>query len=160
MTWPGTLPTWLAGKRASADALQDFADALNTIGEPWTAWTPVWTASTTNPTIGNGSLTGRKLEAGKLTFATISIVFGSTTTVGVGTYAFTTPSTMFNFRALTGNAELLDASASVVIPRILLPLTTTAFAVSEFTPTRVAATSPITWATGDRIDIGLCYEAV
>lgn len=159
MSWPGTLADWLAGKRGSADRFQDITDALNTIGEPWVAYTPVWGASTP-PTIGNGSITGRKMEAGKFTFFTIAIVIGTTTSAGAGSYTFTTPSTMLNFRSLHGQAEIFDASASTVIPRMVLGVNTTQFALADFTPTRVSNGTPVSYASTDRIDIGGWYEAV
>jgi hypothetical protein len=60
----------------------------------WTSYTPTWTASTTNPTIGNGTLQGyyKALDASTY-LVEISLVLGSTTSIGSGTYSFALPAT-------------------------------------------------------------------
>jgi hypothetical protein len=50
----------------------------------------VWTATTTNPTIGNGTLTGRYIQLGKLVIYRIYLVGGTTTTLGTGPAYFIT----------------------------------------------------------------------
>ncbi|QFQ97807.1 hypothetical protein F9278_18030 [Streptomyces phaeolivaceus] len=57
----------------------------------WNTYTPVWTAETTNPAIGNGSLTGRYAIVGKTCHFTLLAQFGSTTTYGSGAYYFAYP---------------------------------------------------------------------
>lgn len=59
--------------------------------DAWTSYTPTWTALSTNPTLGNGTLTGKYIQLGKIVMFRISIVFGSTTTVGNGTWSLTLP---------------------------------------------------------------------
>ena len=132
------------------------------IGDPWTSYgTPstLWTAVTTNPTIGNGTCTARFMQAGKLVHGSLSIVMGSTTTFGSGQYIFLLPSAAHDFRCLDGTAALFDASAVTVIPRLPLGLNSTSFAVADMVPNRVSNSSPVAWATGDRIDIGFSYES-
>ena len=58
---------------------------------PWTTYTPIWTASTTNPTLGNGTLTGRYVVMGPTVVGEIRLNFGSTTNRGTGTYRFSLP---------------------------------------------------------------------
>lgn len=50
-----------------------------------------WTGATTNPSIGNGTLTGRYCIQGKKVFVEIRIASGSTTTYGSGTWSFSLP---------------------------------------------------------------------
>jgi hypothetical protein len=155
---------WTALEKITAAKLNEISSALNAIGDPWTSYgTPstLWTSSGTQPAIGNGTCTGRFAQAGKDVDGNISIIMGSTTTFGTGTYTFLLPVSAFNFRALSGKADLLDTSASAVFARTISGTNTTAFVVVDFTGTagRISATSPITWATGDRIDIGFSYEA-
>ncbi|MBZ3908784.1 MULTISPECIES: hypothetical protein [Streptomyces] len=57
----------------------------------WTAYTPVWTAETTNPAIGNGSLTGKYAIVGRTCHFTLLMQFGSTTTYGSGNYHLSYP---------------------------------------------------------------------
>lgn len=59
----------------------------------WTAYTPTWTASSSPPSIGNGSLTARFLKVGRLCHLELLVSFGSTTNGGVGFYTFSLPFT-------------------------------------------------------------------
>lgn len=59
----------------------------------WVAYTPTWTAATTAPSIGNGSLTGRYMQAGKTVDFAITLSMGSTTSFGSGAWAFSLPVT-------------------------------------------------------------------
>lgn len=54
----------------------------------WTSYTPVLTAATTNPTIGNGSIIGRYYTVGRTVFFAMEFVFGSTSTAGSGAWSF------------------------------------------------------------------------
>ena len=81
----------------------------------WTTYTPTWTASTTNPTIGNGTLEGRYIELGSAVFGEIRIVAGSTTNRGSGTYAISLPfsSVGYNHQPI-GQVTIRDTSASII----------------------------------------------
>lgn len=57
----------------------------------WTSYTPTWTAVTTNPTIGNGTLEGAFCRIGKLVIFRVTLLFGSTTTAGSGIYEWALP---------------------------------------------------------------------
>ncbi|MET7849477.1 hypothetical protein ABZT48_14785 [Streptomyces avermitilis] len=59
----------------------------------WNSYTPTWTAATTNPAIGDGTLTGKYAVVGKVCHFTTFMVFGSTTTFGNGVYSFGLPVT-------------------------------------------------------------------
>lgn len=60
----------------------NYFRALN-IGA-YTSYTPAWTAATTNPSIGNGSITGGYQLTGKQVDFWANVVAGSTTTYGTG----------------------------------------------------------------------------
>lgn len=64
----------------------------------WVTWTPTLTASTTNPTLGNSTLTGTYSKMGRLVVGTITLVTGTTFVRGSGTYRLTLP-----FAVPTGN---------------------------------------------------------
>lgn len=57
----------------------------------WQSYTPVWTASTTNPNVGNGTLIGRYQKVGRDVHFHINLTCGSTTTFGSGNYNWTMP---------------------------------------------------------------------
>lgn len=57
----------------------------------FTSYTPTWTASTTNPVIGNGTIVGWYLQIGKVCFCYGMLTAGSTTTYGSGNYSVSLP---------------------------------------------------------------------
>ena len=57
----------------------------------WQDFTPIWTALTTNPTIGDGTLKGRYIQIGKTVHFKIWVRFGSTTSGGSGGYYWDLP---------------------------------------------------------------------
>ncbi|MEV7285465.1 hypothetical protein AB0O01_13000 [Streptomyces sp. NPDC093252] len=59
----------------------------------WSTYSPAWTATTTNPSIGDGTLTGRYTVVGKVCHFTTLVTFGSTTTFGSGSYVLGLPVT-------------------------------------------------------------------
>lgn len=60
--------------------------------QPWTTYTPLWTATTTNPVLGNGTLTGRYMNVGATIFGEIRLVAGTTGfSRGDGTYRLSLP---------------------------------------------------------------------
>lgn len=86
--------TWVVGEVVTA-AMQnaEIRDQFNDLIAGGTAFTPSWTATTTNPVIGNGTLVGRSKLIGKMCTATLEGVMGTTTTFGAGTWMFSLPYT-------------------------------------------------------------------
>lgn len=158
MAWT-TPRTWVAGEAPTAATLnthiRDNLDAIAT----WASYTPSWTASTTNPTLGNGTLTGRYINAGKTYVVEILLTFGSTTTVGSGVYQWTLPATpATGIRLGMGNAVLFDTSAAAVRPRHAL-WNTANLVLTDESGANVTNAVPWTWATGDTIGIHAVYRA-
>ena len=61
-------------------------------GGAWIAYTPIWTASTTNPTLGNGSISARYQYLGpKTVVLQFRLAPGNTTGLGSGNYSFSLP---------------------------------------------------------------------
>ncbi|MER7807929.1 hypothetical protein [Streptomyces sp900116325] len=84
--------TWLVGETVTAALLNaEIRDQLNSMFSAWTPYTPAWTAATTNPVLGNGSLTGQYIKIGRTCTATVILTMGSTTTYGSGNYSFSLP---------------------------------------------------------------------
>jgi hypothetical protein len=71
------------------------ADSSTSTGLAWTgnwiSYTPAWTAVTTNPVLGNGTLTGGYRRIGGQVDFWINLAAGSTTTYGSGTYLLSLP---------------------------------------------------------------------
>lgn len=169
MAW--TSPrTWTTGELVTAALMNThLRDNLKAIGDPWTAYTPVLTASTTNPTLGSGSVaTGRYLKAGRDVRGTFDITFGSSgVAAGSGTYRISVPTNIYSSwpsRAPVGRAYVFDSSGSAsgwfdlmsdyTHFRIRYPSTW-----PTGTATEVGAAVPWTWAAGDIIRGSFCYEA-
>lgn len=144
------------------------AASLNGVGATSIAYTPTWTAATTNPVLGNGVLTGKYMRVNKLVMASIFLQIGSTTTMGSGVYYFSFPvsaSTPTNYGPINGNGLFYDANvtggynlqpagvANASIFRVL------AFSNSTQTLSPMSNTVPVTPATGDEIYLNIIYEA-
>lgn len=68
---------------------------------PWTAYSPTWTGSVTDPTLGNTSIVGRYMNVGATIFGEIRIVAGTSGFVrGEGIYriGLPTPGIVENFQ--------------------------------------------------------------
>lgn len=62
------------------------------ISSAWTAYTPTWsTDGATQPSLGNGTITGAYKVIGKTVFVRVRLVFGTTTTAGTGAFYFSLP---------------------------------------------------------------------
>lgn len=71
LTGPTGAPSTVTGPTGPTGATGSFA--IN----PWTIYTPLLTASVSNPVIGNGSITGRYMNVGATIFGEIRIVAGT-----------------------------------------------------------------------------------
>jgi hypothetical protein len=158
MAW--TAPrTWVAGEVPSASTFNTHVrDNLKAIGDAWTAYTP----TLTNWTLGNGTLTGSYVQAGKLTFAKVFLTLGTTTTPS-GNLVISIPFTKVADDGINtsmgGTAVLLDTS--VPTTNVLFPVHSATGSV-RFISTAGAtatATSPWTWATGDKLNAEFWYES-
>lgn len=54
------------------------------------SYTPVWTAQSVNPSLGNGVLTGKYILRGATMFINVTLIPNSTTTFGTGGWSFST----------------------------------------------------------------------
>jgi hypothetical protein len=139
------------------------ADSATATGLAWqgasTTYTTTWTASTTNPTIGNGTLTARYVRAGNLCLVSISLNFGSTSTAGSGTYFFSLPFTAKssgNF-GLGGSFYMEDSG---VAGYIYFPFgsSTTTISLRSSTNNSMGHNNPFTWTNGDFLSGSFIYE--
>ncbi|MEU6768501.1 hypothetical protein ABZ916_39085 [Streptomyces sp. NPDC046853] len=135
-----------------------------TAGTAWTAYTPTWTASTTNPTLGNGTLIGRYQRVGRTITVHINLTVGASTSVGSGDYSFALPVQAAAVGcSFIGNAHMLGASrwgGQVVISS---NATTCApfLSVSTTNPRLdwMTAAVPEAFGSGDQLRMTATYEA-
>lgn len=76
--------------RYSLEEYRKLGEILNGWGRR-ANYTPVWGSTGTQPTLGNGTLTGRYTIVSGMVFLAIRLSIGSTTNVGTGSWTFTTP---------------------------------------------------------------------
>lgn len=126
----------------------------------WFSYTVSWTATTTNPVIGDGTLYGKWKASGKSILAKVRIIMGSTTTYGTGNYNFSIP------------CNSVDQSSSVAVEtasgNVLDSDTLTRYACNAFVRTSemrglyqtsiLGPTAPITFAQSDVINLSVEYE--
>lgn len=136
-------------------------DASN-MGAPltaaWTAYTPTWTATSVNPTLGNGTLNGYYLKIGKLTFVRVYLATGSTTTQGSGQWLFALPFMSRNdgtYQAVAGTA----IPNSVAYPLTAVVTSNSAVLAPWTAGSVVESGQPGTWTVGSVLTIEGFYEA-
>lgn len=127
----------------------------------WATYTPTWTASTSNPVIGNGTLQGRYRRTGSMVDLWLWLKAGTTTTFGSGLYSFSLPvtartsaSTLFH---ATGSAMLYDDSDSANHQNAgaYVHTSTTLRLIHDNV---VASDHPWTWNDPDEMLVQLRYE--
>lgn len=133
----------------------------------WTAYTPSWTGSGSDPAIGNGTLVGYSRRVGGSLEVALHVTAGSTTTFGSGTYYFGLPSGLAidtaripsssNTYSPLGMATVLTGGNQ--IPALVIyhdTITVQAFFLTGATTTYnnpFSSTSPSTFANGNFADL-------
>lgn len=158
MAW--TSPrTWVTGETVTAALLNThLRDNLNAIGDPgaWTAYTPTWTASTTNPTLSNGTLVGRYKQIGKTVTAAYELVWGSTTSGGTGGWRFSlpvTPSAAISTWTCAGEVSISGTRYAI------FGVTSGSQLILRGPSGDATATSPAAWTSGSTLRLTITYEA-
>lgn len=129
----------------------------------WVAYTPTWTAGTTNPTIGNAVRTGRYQRFEKTCHVAIRLVPGSTTAFGSGGYLFGLPfPTADDVVEYVGSARL-TAGPTYIGQCFAGPGATEMNATFPTSATPASATNmsqvaPATFANGHILRLSLTYQ--
>ncbi|GAA2327576.1 hypothetical protein [Dactylosporangium salmoneum] len=156
--------SWLKGERikgTEAKAQADQVASLTTAG--WTSYAPAWTASSgTQPSLGNGSLTGRwrRPANADLVHVQIKLVPGSSTTFGGNIeWIFSLPIPAHANDLLMGNGFAQDTGTFYRPVTTKKATTSTFFVVSGVGGVGlVHATAPHTWASTDELNLQLTYQ--
>ncbi|WP_371612870.1 hypothetical protein [Streptomyces clavifer] len=157
--------TWVVGEVVSATTMNtEIRDQFNSMFAAWTTYTPTWTSSGTNPTLGSGALTGRYMKIGRTVHLGILLVAAANTTWGSGAYSFAAPA----LSATTGVAWVGGARLSGTatwIGQCNLSANTTAInvafpaAVADTRASNMQATSPETHAATTSLRLTLTYQS-
>lgn len=163
MTVWSTARTWLAGEDPTAAVYnQHIRDQFRVLGDAYLAYIPVWTGATTNPVIGNGSITGFYRAVGKHISFRVLILAGSTTTFGSGAYSITYPPFIPADSSGPGNPGITGFYNNGANPAgfFVLGNTSTTFRmVMASTNSYMSQAVPAAHANGDEICVGGSYEA-
>jgi len=122
----------------------------------WTAYTPVWTAASVDPVIGNGTIEGYYKVIGKTCFVRGNIAMGSTTTFGSGEWYVSMPFTASHADAILMTAQLLDNSTAWYNATLngaragFNYKTAIQYQNTGGTADSITSTTPFTWTTSDR----------
>ena len=129
-----------------------FTGELYTDGNADAAITPVWGNDGTANTLGNGTLSGTARKIGNRVFFDISLIFGSTTTVGSSTMFFQLPSPFNGNFANTcvGSVYVLDSGTGFRIGVSRMQGGgDKIYMVSDSAANVFNSAIPITWTTND-----------
>lgn len=142
--------------RLDIDTLErDRGDAWETIADPnifkpWQPYVPGWSATGTQPALGDGSLSGRWIKIGKTFICSGNLSIGAGTTFGTGVWTFSLPVPLQSIGLHIGQGWTYDASG---IPRPAAGWVVSAGLV-RFTAVSggdVSPTNPQTWEAGDQL---------
>lgn len=156
MTWSNP-STFTSGQTAGVSSnLNTMVNDLLVLGTAWTTYTPTvggWT-------LGNGSVSGRSMQAGKFGGVTVSLTFGSTTTVA-GTLSLSIPFALVGAQTASIYPTYMYHSGTAYIGfgRITSGGTSIGFYVNNTNQLgAITSTVPFTWASGDTISTTMFFE--
>lgn len=157
--------TYVVGEVMTAAILNaEIRDQFNSMFAAWTSYTPAWTSTSTQPSLGNGSLFGRYMKIGRTVICQINLIAGSTTTFGTGNYSFSLPvASASSGQSAVGSSMLLGAdrwNGTIVVSSNAT--TVGAFLSISSTNTRsdfLTGTRPETLASGAQVRLSFVYEA-
>ncbi len=116
-----------------------------------------WSATGTQPVLGNGALTQSVTREGNTLHTITSLQIGSTTTFGTGTWLFSVPVAAAN--KSTAAVYMKDNSVGFFYIGIaIIEASATTFQIYRDGAAQISPTVPFTWATDDRIEVALSYR--
>lgn len=153
-----------SGIAAGAITNSKLATSAGEIGAAWQSWTP----SFTNFTLGNGTVTAKYKQIGKLIHFYINVTLGSTSSMGAAP-KFTLPVTISSDYRSTGprltNALITDngtadyGAVGLMGSDSKMEVAVLNASGTYITHTQVNSTTPMTWVSGDYFQVEGTYEA-
>lgn len=123
----------------------------------WTTYTPTWTGVGSNPSLGNGTLTGRYAQVGHTVWFHVALTIGSTTTLGTGAWDFSTPVNSAATQLVGTMVAVNSAAASLGVAT--QNAVGSVRGLSGFpTAFPLDATTPAAWTTGDTLELHGSFE--
>jgi hypothetical protein len=126
-----------------------------------TTYTPTWTATTTNPVLGNGTLVAKYCRKSDVILGSVALAMGSTTTFGTGSYNISLPVVAAALSVdQISSGIMVDISTGnryVIAVAIASGSANARFFVSGIT-TQITESSPFTWASGDLLYFQFSYR--
>ncbi|MEU8379787.1 hypothetical protein [Streptosporangium sp. NPDC048865] len=141
---------------------REVTDRWNALYDPWTAYTPTWSATTTPPVLGNGALVAAyKLidSTSKTVHLRLRLSTGSTTSYGSGFWTFTLPDGLAPSVVQTIHGFCGNNDGTVRYP--LAAQLTSAGGIERIAAagsTGVTSSSPFTWATTHQLLLSGTYQ--
>jgi hypothetical protein len=128
----------------------------------WTNWKPSWTAVTSNPSLGNGTLVAAYKQVGyggATVHVRMRLRAGSTTTFGSGLWSFTLPSALVPIAVQTLHG-FAGSDTGIERHTVAAYITTSGLMdrISSAGGTGLSNTSPFVWANGYQLIIGGTYQ--
>lgn len=143
-----------------------LSTAAGEVGAAWASVTPTLTASSSDPTIGNSTISGWWTRVGKTVTYRARLVIGSTFSVGSGSYRFSLPVAAGSNQALNSSPMVSGVIVDVSAPetglicggKLITTTTLEVFAAKAGSISNLQSAYPFAWATGDTIEFTVIYE--
>lgn len=133
--------------------------ASDLVPEEWTDYAVSWTAATTNPTLGNGTLSAKYIHHGKLIIYKVSLVWGSTTSGGTGSWRFDAPGSPSSANGRDPFTILYRDGSSNYWGMGFFSSAAIILSTASGGAGQANATTPFAWGTGDELFFVAVYEA-
>lgn len=166
VVWDTTTGTWVrvTGTKDGTKFLRDDGTWAAAVPAAFSTYVPVWTSTGgSQPSLGNGAISGRYIQVGKLVVFRIYLGIGSTTTFGSAAWKFSLPvACSSSTPPMASSSFALDSSAG----NTLYGLFGTVDSGNGVVPVTVGqpcayldGNVPFVWASGDNLYINGTYEA-
>lgn len=160
---------WTAQNEVNCDDIDAFAGPNSLTSHPIGQYTPILTATTTNPVLGAGEIKGFYYNIWDMVYSWGYFKFGTGFSVGSGAYTISLPFTAFNINGfstslgltdIAGSAYLWDESALANRFNVSVSISSTVMFFGNkagSTASTVTDLVPITWAIDDGIRWSIRY---
>lgn len=151
-------PTDLISQGNQQQSTGSTYTAINNVITTPIAFAPVWTGATTNPAIGNGTLTGYYTRDKWRVTINYVLTTGATTTYGTGNWQFSIPYTSSSNTTAVGTCMgSVGATNFYIMAAELNAGGTNILGFVSGTAVPVSSVSPTTWIAGNTDNIQLTY---